>query len=394
MNAFRRARLAAAMKHAGVDALVATHPANLLYSAGIAIVGQSFIPATQMYAVAGSDGTVGAAVVPYGELPSVLDLYEPGFDIACYGLLYFETGDAPVPPYAKRALDIQSRAVASPAAGFAWALETMRLTGATVGVDESRITPQRWKELEAAVPGAQLVPAYDTFRAARRVKGDDEVELLRTAARIAEDALREALDEARAGMTERELADRYAAASARRGGLPFFNVVTFGERSALSDTFPTDRPLREGEPMRFDLGCYYRGYPSDIGRTATLGAPSAKLERIYHALLAGEDALFAEARAGATGESIYQAGMEAVRANGLPKYRRHHTGHGIGLEPYEPPTVAPGFSDPIEAGQTFCLETPYYELGWGGAMVEDAIVVTTDGCRVLNETPRTLWRAG
>jgi Xaa-Pro dipeptidase len=83
-----------------------------------------------------------------------------------------------------------------------------------------------------------------------------------------------------------------------------------------------------------------------------------------------------------------------VRAHGLPTYRRHHTGHAIGLEPYEPPTVAPGFTDPIEAGQTFCLETPYYELGWGGAMVEDAIVVTKDGCRVLNETPRTLWRAG
>ena len=62
MNAFRRARLAGAMKRAGLDALVATHPANLLYSAGIAIVGQSFIPATQMYAVAGADELRGVGV--------------------------------------------------------------------------------------------------------------------------------------------------------------------------------------------------------------------------------------------------------------------------------------------------------------------------------------------
>jgi Xaa-Pro dipeptidase len=108
----------------------------------------------------------------------------------------------------------------------------------------------------------------------------------------------------------------------------------------------------------------------------------------------GEEALFAAARPGATGEEVFRAGVEAVRRAGVPHYQRHHCGHAIGLEPYEPPLIAPGQTIPLEPGMTFCLETPYYELGWGGVQVEDAVVVTEKGCRVLNRSARDLWRAG
>ena len=395
VNAFRRKRLAHAIAAAGVEALVAGGQPNIVYTLGYHSVSQSLFPASQAYAIVRSDGAVVAAVVPYADVPSIVELADADYDLACFGRLYFERGDQTRDPRWERALEVQgTRAFDDPIAALADTLSRHGLARARIGVDESRFTPDRWRALAAALPDATLVPAYEIFRQARRVKGEDEIALLEQAARIAEEALLDAVREARAGMTERELATRYMEGVATRGAAPLFTVVTFGERAALSDTPLSDRPLREGEPMRFDLGVSYRGYPSDIGRTASLGEPSQKLEDLYAALLAGEEALIAAIRPGLSGEGLYEIGMDAVRRRGVPGYRRHHTGHAIGLEPYEPPIVAPGHRDAIEANTTFCLETPYYELGWGGAMVEDLVVVTEGGARIANRTPRTLWRAG
>ena len=394
MNDHRRARLRARAAETRVDALVASAPANIRYTTGIESVGQAFLPSVQLFAIVAADGSVPAVVVPYSDVPSILDLGDALWEIFCYGRLYFESGGGADPRWERAKRIHETRASDGFAAALAAALAHLRLERGRIGRDESRLTPERWRAIADALPGAELVPAYETFRAARRVKGADEIELIAAAARIAEDALADALADARAGITERDLAARYRQAVLRRDGDPYLFVTTFGERAALADTPPTDRALRQGEPMRFDFGCVHRGYQSDLARTAVLGEPSAKLERTYAAMLAGEDALIAATRPGATGEGIFEAGMAAARAAGVPHYRRHHCGHGIGLEVYELPLIAPGNADPLEPGMTFCLETPYYELGWGGAQVEDAVVVTDSGCRLLSATSRDLWHAG
>jgi Xaa-Pro aminopeptidase len=74
----------------------------------------------------------------------------------------------------------------------------------------------------------------------------------------------------------------------------------------------------------------------------------------------------------------------------VPTYRRQHCGHGIGLSIYEPPVIAPDVDAALEDGMTFCFETPYYELGWGGMMVEDTVVITEDGIEMLCSGRRDL----
>jgi len=79
-----------------------------------------------------------------------------------------------------------------------------------------------------------------------------------------------------------------------------------------------------------------------------------------------------------------------VEASGLKPYRRHHCGHAIGTEVYERPVIAAGSSTVLKPGMVFCFETPYYEIGWGGMMVEDALVVTAEGAEVLTVSDRSL----
>jgi Xaa-Pro aminopeptidase len=87
---------------------------------------------------------------------------------------------------------------------------------------------------------------------------------------------------------------------------------------------------------------------------------------------------------------LFDAAVATVEAHGLAPYRRHHCGHAIGTEVYERPVVAPGWPTVLQAGMVFCVETPFYEIGWGGMMVEDALVVTEEGAEVMTVSDRSL----
>jgi Xaa-Pro aminopeptidase len=192
------------------------------------------------------------------------------------------------------------------------------------------------------------------------------------------------------GVTEREAAYVYEAEILKRGAAPFFTVITMGERAALADVYPAERALKPGDMVRFDLGCVYQGYRSDIARTAVLGKPDDKLARSYAAILGGEKAAIAAMKPGVPVGEIFDLAVRVTREHGMPHYQRHHVGHGIGLEPYDPPTINAATQTPLEPGMVFCVETPYYEHGWGGVQVEDAVEVTAGGTRRLTRSSQDL----
>jgi len=133
--------------------------------------------------------------------------------------------------------------------------------------------------------------------------------------------------------------------------------------------------LKKGDLVRFDGGCGYMGYICDMARTAVLGQPSEKQRKYYNAILKGEQIAMEIAKPGAKPSEIFRAAVQSVREEGIPHYQRHHTGHGIGIEGYDPPLIGPNVHTPLEEGMILCFETPYYEIGWGGPMIEDIVVI-------------------
>ena len=178
------------------------------------------------------------------------------------------------------------------------------------------------------------------------------------------------------------------------GGRPWFSVITFGERAAYADAPPTSRSLKQGDVIRFDVGCVYQGYHSDIARTAVFGTPTTKMKEYYHAILAGEERGLEAMRPGVPLHDVFQRAVETVRSEGIPHYVRHHCGHGIGLEVYDPPLIGPKEQLVLEEGMVLCVETPYYEIGWGGLQIEDTVVITKDGPRIFNQRSRQLQIVG
>jgi Xaa-Pro aminopeptidase len=223
------------------------------------------------------------------------------------------------------------------------------------------------------------------------IKTEEEIRRLEAAALAIESSYEAAIAAAAEGVSEAELQSVFDRNTIAIGSRPHFTVLAFGERGALPNAVPTDwRKLRPGDAIRFDIGCKTEQYSSDIARTAVYGDPSGKLQTYYDAILAGEQAAIDVMRPGVAAKDVFAAAVEATREAGIPHYRRHHVGHGIGLDTYDAPMLNDTTETPLEPGMVFEVETPYYELGFAGLQVEDTVVVTEDGCRVLTRSTREL----
>ncbi len=391
MDAHRRDRLVGVMEREGLDALVATTPENLLYVTGFRSVSHAIFRGAELYGVFTRRGR--GLVVPFIDTAGVA---AEGIDVdrlACYGTFYFEYASAPGAT-GDKVRRWTERPAASPAEALAGVLADLGVDGGRVGLDEANLLPATWQRVSDRLARTTLVPAYQLFRSARMVKGPEEVTALERAAQIAEDGIGAVLAMLAPGVTERDAAMVYEQEVVRRGASPYFTVVTFGDRSALADVYPSPRALGTGDLVRFDLGCVVGGYRSDISRTAVVGRPSDKQATYYAAALAGERAAIAAMRPGVRVGEIFDTAMRVTRESGIPHYQRHHVGHGIGLEPYDPPTINRANETVLEPGMVFCVETPYYEHGWGGVQVEDAIEITPSGARMLTRSRADLIVVG
>ena len=134
------------------------------------------------------------------------------------------------------------------------------------------------------------------------------------------------------------------------------------------------------------MGGRYNHYRADIARNAVLGEPSRKLATYHRAIRAGLLRAIEMVKPGVRAADIFEQTVETVRREGIPHYKRNHVGHGIGLDGYDAPDFSPSSKEVLEQDMVICLETPYYELGFGGLQVEDMIRVTADGFESLMST--------
>jgi Xaa-Pro dipeptidase len=362
----RTERLMKAIAASEYSAVIACGAENVAYATGYRSSAGGHRRAQRMAAVVTADAAL--LVAPAADAPAAIAGGYPQDSYIPYGSFFFDrAAGQPLGPEA-------GRTAGSLPAGVHAALDTLRI-GGVVGADEADLAPAVREALESLAPRLSLSRASDWFLSVRRSKFAEEVELLRHAALLAQHGIVAAFGALRPGVTERQLAAVVAQNMSAGGGRPQFVVVTTGARAALSDVLPGNSKVRVGDLVRFDVGCSYEGYASDIARTAVVGPPTTLQRDRYGALEAGEAAQLAALRPGVTAGELFDIAVRTVEEHGLRPYRRHHCGHAIGMVGYETPVISPGVGTVVEPGDVYCLETPFYELGWGGMMIEDAVSV-------------------
>ena len=377
-------RLDGALSRLGVQAVVAASAANVAYVTGFR--GLSREVYSEVFAVYATTGT--ALVIPAIDAPAVAAADVEVDHVVCHGRFHVAVAER-ADPSARRAAELTAASLASAADAVASALRALGVADSGVGIDSAPLTESTARAIAERLETAKIQSASGALVEARAVKGPYEIECAQQALWRAEESIHEVLGELNAGITEREAAAIYERAVARRGARSSHVIIAFGSNSALPSTSPGDRALRAGDFVRFDVGCVFKGYHAEVARMAVLGEPTPRQQARYDAVEAGVDAALATIRPGAAARSVYEAAIAAVRAAGIPEFRRHHVGHGIGLDRAESPWLAPD-GPALEAGMVVRVETPFYELGAAGLHVKETVLVNQGGAAVMNRSNRGL----
>lgn len=375
-------RLFAGMRRERLDAIVATMPENVTYSSGFWAMSQWIRRGPQAYVLTPAEGKGEAVVIAStGLIDLAADPEVWVKDISRFGRFVIDrTPEVRFDSQDCRIEELMAQDDDGDAVGaLVKAIKARGLHNARIGVDEIGILPQYWDQLAEALPEATLVRAVDIFRYARAIKTPEEIARLRRSAQIADLSIQAALDIAREGVTEMELAHAFHTKTITEGGLPVLACIGVGTRSAMTNVQASERKLAQGDVIRFDVGGRYRHYRADIARNAVLGEPGRKLTQYHRAICAGLDRAIEMIKPGVRAAAVFEACVETVRREGISHYQRSHVGHGIGLDGYDAPNIAPSNSEVFEQGMVICVETPYYEMGFAGLQVEDTLLVTSDG---------------
>jgi Xaa-Pro aminopeptidase len=241
--------------------------------------------------------------------------------------------------------------------------------------------------------GKRLVPTTGVVEELRRRKDAGEVARIAAAAGIADQAFTAVAAMLEAGPTEAEVAAALDAGMRRLGAeaAAFETIVASGPNGAEPHHRPGGRRVALGDLVVVDFGARVEGYCSDMTRTVRAGAPGdvgEELRRVAQVVLASQDAGLSAVRDGAAGSEVDRACREVVEAAGWGEYFVHGTGHGVGLDIHEAPSLARSSADILGSGQVVTVEPGVYVPGLGGARTEDTVVVTEAGCEVLTLTPK------
>lgn len=390
-------RLRSAMSAHQLDAIVATAPENVLYTSGFWSLPQWIRRGPQAFVVWTSGEAYGQPVVIAGT--STLDLVADqrvAARIRRYGA--FPIDHAPsveLDPVSARQAALHALADDGDAIkALVLEIRQAGLEKARIGIDEMGLLPGDTERLRSDLPGVTWVMAAQIFRNIRAVKTPLEVDRLRTVAAITERSVAAALAIATEGVTEIELARAFHGQTVREDAVPVLGCIGFGERSALMNVQPSERRLRQGDVIRFDVGGHYGNYRADIARIASLGSPSKEIQVKYDALNKGVQRGIELIRPGLAARDVFQAVVETVRSEGIAQYQRSHVGHGIGLDGYDAPLLSATSGDVLEEGMVVCIETPYYELGRIGLQVEDMLVVRAGGADMLSNNGNSMTVLG
>jgi len=261
-----------------------------------------------------------------------------------------------------------------------------------LGLEEEHITVDRFRALQDATGAREIADMTLPLREMRMIKDPEEIAVMKRAIAIIEEVFRAGLKQVKPGVAELEIVAEMEYQMRKLGaeGPSFSTMVLSGKKAGQPHGVPGTDPIRQGELLLIDAGVFLDGYASDLTRTFAVGDLDERLTDMYEAVRAANAAAIAAVRPGRPYAEIDRAARDVITAKGYGDYFITRTGHGLGLEIHEYPSIHGHNLDLIQPGMTFTIEPGIYHPTWGGIRIEDNVWVTADGAEVLTTFPREL----
>jgi len=368
MTSPRLEKLSASLRASGLDAVVINPGPTLTYLTNLRFHLMER-PVVLIYAV----GKAPVIVLPELELPKV--------NLFPYKVNAFAYGENPT----------EWDSV------FRKAVQSLNLDGKKIGVEPRQLRLLEFRHVKAGAPEADFPDASEALSALRVCKDPDEVQKMKWAVKVAQDALEATLQFIKVGMTEKEIASELTMQLLKHGSeseLPFPPIVSAGPNSANPHASPSDRKIQRGDLLVVDWGATVDGYISDLTRTFAVGDVDDEYKKIHKIVQDANAAGRAAGKPGVPCANVDIAARDVIEKAGYGKYFTHRTGHGIGMEGHEEPYMRGDNMQLLAPGMAYTVEPGIYLPERNGVRIEDNVVVTKDGVEVLSDMPRELRVVG
>lgn len=266
-----------------------------------------------------------------------------------------------------------------------------------IGFESSAVTYADYEKLRSAGENVYTLHPFEQSYVSmlRQAKQPHELELLKRAIAITDETFASICQWMQPGMTEKEIEWEILRQMVARGadGPSFEPIVASGPNGSMPHAVPGQRRIQSGELITLDMGARYKGYCADMTRTVCLGEPTeVRMREVYDAVLNAMKMCEAGLRAGMSGPAADALARNTLEMVNLSQYFVHSTGHGVGLEVHEGPTLSRRAPEDVMllAGCIVTVEPGVYIPEWSGVRIEDCVLVKEDGVEVLTQSPTEL----
>lgn len=261
----------------------------------------------------------------------------------------------------------------------------------TLGFEKDTMTYGMFETYKSLI-NAELIPLSGLIEKIRLIKTEQEINIIKVACEIADNAFSHILEFIKPGVTELEVSNELEFFMRKQGATAssFDTIVASGVRSALPHGVATEKVIEKGDFVTLDFGAIYNGYVSDITRTISVGQPSEKLKEMYQTVLESQLLALEKVGPGMTGIQADAVARDYLTSKGYGEAFGHSTGHGIGLEVHEGPGLSSRSETVLEPNMVVTIEPGIYLPGIGGVRIEDDILITETGNEKLTHSTKDL----
>lgn len=269
------------------------------------------------------------------------------------------------------------------------------LNAKVIAVEADRMTLSEYALFASALEGMELVAdgSLDAqINEIRSIKTSEEIEKIKIAQRISEEALENILNFIEPGKTEKEIALEleYYMLSHGAQGLSFETIAVSGKKSSMPHGVPDGKVIEAGDFVTMDFGALYEGYHSDMTRTVAVGKATDEMKEVYYTVLNAQENAIRAVKAGLSCKDADDAARSVIETAGYGNYFSHSTGHGVGVEIHEYPNLSKISDKILKSGNIVTVEPGIYIPEKFGVRIEDMVLVTENGCENLTKAPKEL----
>jgi len=276
-------------------------------------------------------------------------------------------------------------------------LKGLKLDRAKIGIELGNgqrlgMTLQQFDELKKDLSGIDIVNNDSIVWPCRMIKSMAEIAFLRRSGFANDKGFEAAVNRIGKGVTEKEVEIAMAKAFIENGALPSFMTITAGvNRYDMMNPYASEKVvIKKGDMVVMDFGCTYEGYFSDVTRGVFVGKPAPKATELYKAIRDVNAHALEAAKPGNPVNAIDAAAEKRIIELGFRDLMLHRTGHALGLEVHEIPSIAPTETEILQPGMVFAIEPGLYDYSIGGFRIENNIVITEKGYEYLTNSSQDI----